>query len=150
MREGDPNYTIHSPNHNAIVPETVGSSELFASRAMALDGGIRLGRDPKPRPSGINTRTTLLALLAAVPLAMAQSCIPLTGSTQCPAFQSASISVDSTLVGFLYVFRSGTRDQQLMVTKLARSSDLSRTEKPLTSNCSLTSRLPMCNQSKYI
>jgi hypothetical protein len=34
---------------------------------------------------------------------MAQSCISLSGSTQCSAFSSASISTDSTLVGFLYV-----------------------------------------------
>jgi hypothetical protein len=50
-----------------------------------------------------NTRTALLSILAITPGAMTQSCIPLAGSTQCPAFSSASISTDSTLVGFLYV-----------------------------------------------
>lgn len=35
--------------------------------------------------------------------AMAERCISLQGSTTCPSFQSASISTDSTLVGFLCV-----------------------------------------------
>lgn len=34
---------------------------------------------------------------------MSETCISLAGSTSCPAFASASISTDSTLVGFLYV-----------------------------------------------
>lgn len=53
------------------------------------------------RKMGFNTRTVLLSLLALAPASMAETCISLSGSTQCPAFSSASISVDSTLIGFL-------------------------------------------------
>ena len=54
------------------------------------------------RSRNFNARTALLSALAIAPGAMAQSCISLSGSKQCPAFGSASISTDSTLVGFLY------------------------------------------------
>ena len=43
----------------------------------------------------------LLAVLA--PSVVAQSCVSLNGSKQCPAFQSASISTDSRLTGYLSV-----------------------------------------------
>ena len=46
-------------------------------------------------------RALLLAVLA--PVAFAQSCVPLSGSTQCTAFESASISTNSKLTGFLWV-----------------------------------------------
>lgn len=43
-----------------------------------------------------------LALLASiVPVVSAESCIPLSGSTQCPAFNSSSISTGSALTGLL-------------------------------------------------
>ncbi|KUJ16145.1 uncharacterized protein LY89DRAFT_697426 [Mollisia scopiformis] len=65
----------------------------------------------------LNTRTALLSLLAAAPGAMAETCISLSGSTQCSAFSSASISIDSTLVGFFpflqYVSSTATFDEQL-------------------------------------
>ncbi|PVH82089.1 hypothetical protein DL98DRAFT_548106 [Cadophora sp. DSE1049] len=71
----------------------------------------------KQRSTGINTKTVLLGALAAVPGAMAQNCISLSGSTQCPAFDSASISTDSTLVGFFpflqFVSDTSTFDEQL-------------------------------------
>lgn len=43
----------------------------------------------------------LLALLASS--VIAQSCMSLEGSKQCPAFQNASISMDSQLTGYLWV-----------------------------------------------
>jgi len=65
----------------------------------------------------INTKTALLSILAAAPVAMAQNCISLSGSTQCPAFQSASISTDSTVAGFFpflqFVSSTSTFDEQL-------------------------------------
>ncbi|KAE9371518.1 hypothetical protein N431DRAFT_342522 [Stipitochalara longipes BDJ] len=71
----------------------------------------------KQRSTGLNTKTALLSVLAAAPGAMAQNCISLSGSTQCPAFSSASISTDSTLVGFFpflqYVSSTATFDEQL-------------------------------------
>jgi hypothetical protein len=51
------------------------------------------------RPS---TRAVILSLLSSSPTAMAR-CISLKGSTTCPAFENASVSLDSTLIGFLYV-----------------------------------------------
>lgn len=65
----------------------------------------RRHRSSKQRPGlkAFNTTTALLSILAITPGAMTQTCIPLAGSTQCPSFSSASISTDSTLVGFLYV-----------------------------------------------
>jgi hypothetical protein len=56
---------------------------------------------PKRSKGGLNKTAALLILLGAVPATMARSCIPLSGSTTCPAFSSASISTDSTLVGLL-------------------------------------------------
>lgn len=53
----------------------------------------------KAQPS---VRTVLLSLISASPAAMAV-CIPLQGSTACSAFQAASVSTDSFLVGLLYV-----------------------------------------------
>lgn len=70
-------------------------------------GRTRMDR-PAPKRSS-NCRTTLsirsrllYGLVAtAVPTAMAQSCISLANSTQCPAFNASSISTDSTLTGLL-------------------------------------------------
>ncbi|KAE8447705.1 hypothetical protein EG329_010512 [Mollisiaceae sp. DMI_Dod_QoI] len=71
----------------------------------------------RSRPTGLNARTALLSILAAAPGAMAETCISLSGSTQCSAFSSASISTDSTLVGFFpflqYVSSTETFDEQL-------------------------------------
>ncbi|PMD16447.1 SH3 domain-containing protein [Hyaloscypha hepaticicola] len=72
----------------------------------------------RKQPSiGFNTKTALLSVLAAAPQAMAQNCISLAGSTQCSAFSTASISTDSTLVGFFpflqYVSSTATFDEQL-------------------------------------
>ena len=41
----------------------------------------------------------LYALALTISTASAQTCIPLSGSTQCPAFNASSISTDSSLVG---------------------------------------------------
>ena len=59
---------------------------------------------PSPRRSRAtarpSARTLLLSLISASPAAMA-ACIPLQGSTACPAFQSASVSTDPFVVGLL-------------------------------------------------
>ncbi|KAH8787593.1 hypothetical protein BGZ57DRAFT_755225 [Hyaloscypha finlandica] len=71
----------------------------------------------KQRSTAFNTKTALLSVLAAAPGAMAQNCISLSGSTQCSAFNTSSISTDSTLVGFFpflqYVSSTATFDEQL-------------------------------------
>jgi hypothetical protein len=107
MQENGMN-TVQSPRHNDSPRESNGSLQ---SPSMAAQRGHSSGR------RGFNTRTALLSVLATVPGVMAQSCISLSGSTQCPAFSSASISTDSSLIGFFpflqYVSSIETFDQQL-------------------------------------
>lgn len=57
----------------------------------------------KSRSTARNLPTALTILLAAAPVAMAETCISLSGSTTCSAFDSASISTNSDLTGLLYV-----------------------------------------------
>ena len=55
--------------------------------------------------------------LIAIPCAMAENCVSLAASTQCPAFNGSSISTDSTLTGLLCVFYDiNTRKSVLMLT----------------------------------
>ncbi|OTB08146.1 hypothetical protein M426DRAFT_7952 [Hypoxylon sp. CI-4A] len=68
--------------------------------------------------TGWTSKSVLFALLSAVPGSIAQdSCISLSNSSTCSAFQTASISTDSTLVGlypFLqYVSDTASFDHQL-------------------------------------
>lgn len=68
--------------------------------ANSRDGQIPLRRPGASRKqSSPNARLALLALLSA-PLVSAQSdCISLSGSTTCPAFESASISTTGYVAG---------------------------------------------------
>ncbi|KAM3074595.1 hypothetical protein ACMFMG_008025 [Clarireedia jacksonii] len=61
-------------------------------------------------------RAALLSILATSPLAMAQNCVSLQGSTQCPAFTSSS--VDTTLTG-LFPFLSYVSDRATFDTQLS-------------------------------
>lgn len=83
------------------------SLELSPSRTMARliskDRERPRTSKPKQRWTGSFTKTTLLSILATAPLAIAD-CVSLSGSTQCPAFTSAS--VDTNLTGLLYVLTS--------------------------------------------
>lgn len=92
--------TVHlSPTYNANLDGSLaerGPSMASRRRVERSGGGKQASR-------GLNTRTALLSILATTPAAMAQNCISLKGSSQCPAFSSSSISTDSTLVGLLYV-----------------------------------------------
>jgi len=94
----------HNNNHDSLV-DAIGSlkSPPFQTIGSRRGGRQEGPRERKHRSSRINTRTALLSILAAAPAVMAQNCISLSSSTQCSAFQSSSISTDSTLVGFLYV-----------------------------------------------
>lgn len=47
----------------------------------------------------------LIAIALLIPAAAPQSCIPLTGSSQCPAFNASSFSTDTTLSSLLYGLR---------------------------------------------
>lgn len=88
---------------NGLQFEIDGLSRSIRPQTMASQDGRKGSLSGRPRRSRkVNTKTALLSILAASPVAMAETCISLSGSTQCPAFSSASISTDSTLVGFLY------------------------------------------------
>lgn len=72
------------------------------------------------------TRQAAVALFAVIAsLASAQSCISLQGSTQCPAFNTSSISTDSTLTGLLYALAQLSR---LSVANLCQSLSVFRLE----------------------
>ncbi|KAG9237345.1 hypothetical protein BJ875DRAFT_160249 [Amylocarpus encephaloides] len=83
------------------------------------DGSRSSKRKNGPWGVGLNTKTVaLLSILATAPTAMAQSCISLSGSTECPAFSAASISTtDTTVTGYFpflrFVSSTATFDQQL-------------------------------------
>ena len=62
------------------------------------------------RTARVGAPAAVYALLASsTPFAMAQNCISLATSTQCPAFSAASISTDSALVG-IFPFLSSVTD----------------------------------------
>ncbi|KAK3391040.1 hypothetical protein B0H63DRAFT_130660 [Podospora didyma] len=64
-----------------------------------------------------STRGILISLLSTAPVAMAQNCVSLRGSTACSAFQSASVSVDPFMKGLFsflnFVTDTTTFDDQL-------------------------------------
>ncbi|PBP25616.1 hypothetical protein BUE80_DR003530 [Diplocarpon rosae] len=105
-------------NVSADLIRSLGEAALQGSAMAAQRRGQ--GRGPstrKQRSIGFKTRAALLSALATAPGAIAQSCISLSGSTQCPAFTSASISTDSTLIGLFpflqFVTSTSTFDDQL-------------------------------------
>lgn len=55
---------------------------------------------------------------------MSETCISLDGSTACPAFSSASISTDSTLVGYLYASRLPSTSPTAPAADISHSSFL--------------------------
>lgn len=79
-------------------------SQAATRPTMDLDGKRR-----SARKLGINSapKAALMLLAASIPLAsgqVAQLCVPLAGSTLCPAFNESSISTDPTLIGLLLVY----------------------------------------------
>ncbi|RFU32082.1 hypothetical protein B7463_g4271, partial [Scytalidium lignicola] len=90
---------------DASVMPTSTPSSTAAATTMAGNSSATGARRQRRSTTGFNTKMALLSVLAAAaaPIAMAQeSCISLANSKLCSAFSSASISTDSTLVGFLY------------------------------------------------
>ncbi len=85
--------------HNALRQTRLKvSAEDLALHMPSPPAPARNGPSIRPRSSRSRTSTVLFALLATtVPTTMAQSCIPLKGSTQCPAFNQSSVSTDSSL-----------------------------------------------------
>jgi hypothetical protein len=108
MREENPEQvhdstTQLSPAHDGGLQEMMETSESPRASTMVSNKGRKDSSKRKPRSMGVNTKTALLFVLATAPSAMAQNCISLAGSKQCPAFNSSSISTSNTLIGFLYV-----------------------------------------------
>ena len=97
----------------------------FASTSPQQDKMAGTCLDRPPRQSKrrkivhIRTPTVICALLAShLPTAIAQSCISLTGSAECPSFNASSISTDIALVG-LFPFLSSVTDLSSFDTGLA-------------------------------
>lgn len=91
-------------------PETLRRSTMLTHTSRTNRASSR-----KQRSIPLNTRTALISILAIAPGTMAQNCISLSGSTECPAFSNASISTDSTLAGYLYVIASSQHLPKLIV-----------------------------------
>ncbi|TAQ91602.1 hypothetical protein B7494_g70 [Chlorociboria aeruginascens] len=97
------------PSHHETCSDQVAPSNSPRNRTMLSgEATARAGSRGRRLTGGVNTRTILLSVLAAVPAVMAQNCISLSGSTQCPAFSASSISTDNELIGFLYVMTART------------------------------------------
>jgi hypothetical protein len=82
------------------------------------------------RAAQLTTSAACALLASRVPIAMAQeSCISLTGSTACPAFNASSISTNSNLTG-LFPFLSDVTDLDSFDTEIQSyvSGDYARTK----------------------
>ncbi|TVY21282.1 hypothetical protein LARI1_G000440 [Lachnellula arida] len=121
LQSGHENRVQTLPFNNASVDNIVDPLAPPPGPTMASktnNGGDGYGQAKrKQRSMRLNTRTALLSILATVPAAMAENCISLTGSTQCPGFSSSSISTNNSLVGLFpflqYVSSTATFDEQL-------------------------------------
>ena len=87
-------HTNTRPRRNSALTLTRKETTLATGHAQQSSGR-------KCRAGGLKKHIGLWSILAAAPSAMAQSCISLSGSTTCPAFSSASISTNPTLIGLL-------------------------------------------------
>lgn len=92
----------HCGNDMAYESLKLSPSRIMA-KAASKDTKEASARTRKQRWTGSFTKATLLSMIASAPLATAD-CVSLSGSTQCPAFTSAS--VDTNLTGLLYVLIS--------------------------------------------
>ncbi|MCJ1291159.1 Mitochondrial fission protein [Xylographa carneopallida] len=104
--------TCHSTCYHSGVMTSSGSHQR--EEEMIKKAGTRTGRpSTRVKQRGMRKSTiALFALATTIPAASTQACIPLSGSTQCPAFNASSISTDSSLVR-LYPFLAfvSTREQ---------------------------------------
>lgn len=97
---------------------------------------------PSSRPLTTNAMLLLLAA-ASLPTVMAQnsSCISLSGSTQCPAFNSSSISTDDSLTGLLYATSTRVVPPVLLLTPYSVHFSHTYLTRTLSTNISR----PTCN-----
>ena len=99
--EGHDSTLQSSSMHNGIPFNIIAAQESPRSQTMLSREARRDRASKRRRPAAINTKTALLSIIATAPVALAQNCISLSGSRQCPAFSAASISTtDPTILGF--------------------------------------------------
>ncbi|KAG4027651.1 hypothetical protein MFRU_028g00730 [Monilinia fructicola] len=104
----------HCGNDMAYESLKLSPSRIMA-KAASKDTKEASARTRKQRWTGSFTKATLLSMIASAPLATAD-CVSLSGSTQCPAFTSAS--VDTNLTG-LFPFLSYVSDRATFDTQLS-------------------------------
>lgn len=97
--------------------QTESSLPPSQQHSMASSRRTRTHRPSKRRKQTSASASTVLCALLALPSAMAQSCISLAGSSQCPSFNASSISTGSSLVG-LFPFLSSVTDTASFDTQL--------------------------------
>lgn len=95
-----------------------GTECALRKKSMGKEATTRHIQTRKKRAAGRFKVLYALALTAAtLPTTLAQSCIPLTDSSECRAFNSASISTNSALTG-LFPFLANVTDTSSFDTQL--------------------------------
>ncbi|THW20215.1 hypothetical protein D6D23_01622 [Aureobasidium pullulans] len=109
--------TNNAPTRRA--PRGNGNTERAPrAKSPGKETATRYRRSGEKRVAGRFLSLYTLAVTAArLPSALAQSCIPLTDSSECRAFNTASISTDSTLTG-LFPFLANVTDTSSFDTQL--------------------------------
>jgi hypothetical protein len=95
----------HRPSDSKYNNKTMTARESQAvegTRCLAT-GNREQSYKRRPKTRRLTKSAVLLSILAAAPTALAQECISLSGSTACPAFNLASISLASNVTNLLYV-----------------------------------------------
>lgn len=94
----------------------------------------------------------LMSVLSTATLVSAQSssCVSLEGSTQCSAFQSASVSTTGFVQGILYVNSKGYPYDLCSLVLAALSFNMFPAEKHSTASCSRTSRHHTSGKSRLM
>ncbi|KAI1386400.1 uncharacterized protein F4822DRAFT_315539 [Hypoxylon trugodes] len=121
---------IGSERHASTVPVIATfttSSRRNSGESLDLGSFEQASRDFTMAPThsgrasgraGWKTKAVLLSVFSAVPISLAQeTCVPLTGSTTCPAFESSSVSTNKNLTDLFpflqYVSDTASFDKQL-------------------------------------
>jgi hypothetical protein len=109
FEDGDGEEGCRSNGGASMQHEVVERSARMSASTTSINGP-RTRRQRRRAPRTVNTRTIACAILATTfQTTMAQNCISLSNSKQCPAFSSASISTNDNLAG-LFPFLSSVTD----------------------------------------
>lgn len=100
------------------IRSNVSDERVRCEKSLEQEVATRYTKTVEKRVAGCFRALVALALtVATLPTAQAQSCIPLTDSSECRAFNTASISTDSTLTG-LFPFLANVTDTSSFDTQL--------------------------------